>query len=120
MRAAQKKKLQAELLERRRVLVKALKTGQAETRRADDDGPLDLADTATELRNQEFNYSVSEHERAELAGIDAALERLEGGVYGDCEECGEAISEARLKALPWAPLCIKCQEEKEELERFKS
>ena len=115
MRAAQRKKLQEELLGRRRVLMNALKTGQAEKRRGDDDGPLDLADTATELRNQEFNYSVSEKERAELAGIDKALVRIEEGVYGECEECGEKIGDVRLKAIPWAPLCIACQEEKEEL-----
>ena len=113
MRAAQKKKLQAELLERRRELVRAIKASQAEKRRADDDGPLDLADTATELRNQEFNYSLSEHERAELAGVDDALSRIEEGVYGECEECGEKISDVRLKAIPWAPRCIACQEKKE-------
>ncbi|NKB86868.1 MAG: TraR/DksA family transcriptional regulator [Acidobacteria bacterium] len=117
MRAAQKKKIQKQLLERRRELVKALKQDQAEVRRGDDDGPLDLADTATELWNQEFNYSLSEHDRAELAGIDEGLARLEDGSYGECEECGEKISEARLKALPWAPLCIACQKEKEELAR---
>jgi len=117
MRAVQGKKLQEKLITRRRVLVNALKSGQAEKRRADDDGPLDLADTAMELRNQEFNYSVSEKERAELAGIDEALARIEEGVYGECEECGEKITDARLKALPWAPLCIECQEEKEEQAR---
>jgi DnaK suppressor protein len=117
MRAAQRKKLQDELISRRRVLVNALKNGQAEKRRGDDDGPLDLADTAMELRNQEFNYSVSEKERAELAGIDEALVRIDEGVYGECEECGETITDARLKALPSAPLCIECQEKKEELAR---
>jgi DnaK suppressor protein len=117
MRAPQKKKLQEQLLSRRRELVKALKTGQAEKRRGDDDGPLDLADTATELWNQEFNYSLSENDRAELVAIDAALGRIEEGVFGECEECGEEIGDARLKALPWAPLCIACQEKKEELAR---
>jgi DnaK suppressor protein len=117
MRAAQKKKLQEQLLGRRRELVKALKQDQAEVRRGDDDGPLDLADTATELWNQEFNYSLSEKDRNELSGIDEALGRIEEGVYGECEECGEKISDARLKAIPWAPLCISCQEEKEELAR---
>jgi len=117
MRAAKKKKLQDELVSRRRVLMNALKSGQADKRRGDDDGPLDLADTATELRNQEFNYSVSEKERAELAGIDEALVRIEEGVFGECEECGEKITEARLKAILWAPLCIECQEKKEEVAR---
>ena len=78
MRAAQKKKLQAQLLDRRRELVKALKQDQAEVRRGDDDGPLDLADTATELWNQEFNYSLSEKDRTELSGIDEALGRKRG------------------------------------------
>ena len=117
MRAAKKKKLRDGLISRRRVLMNALRSGQAEKRRGDDDGPLDLADKAMELRNQEFNYSVSEKERAELAGIDLALVRIEEGVFGECEECGEKITEARLKAIPWAPLCIDCQEEKEELAR---
>ncbi len=115
MRAVQRKKLEAELLTRRRVLVNALKNGQAEKRRGDDDGPLDLADTAMELRNQEFNYSLSEKERAELVSIDEALVRIDEGVYGECEECGEKITDARLKAIPWAALCITCQEKKEEL-----
>jgi len=117
MRAVQRKKLQEALLSRRRVLANALKSGQAEKRRGDDDGPLDLADTARELRNQEFNYSVAEKERAELAGIDEALARIDDGVFGECEECGEKITDARLKAIPWAPLCIECQEEREEQAR---
>ncbi len=117
MRAAQKKKFREQLLERRRQLVKALKNDQEEHRRGDSDGPLDLADTATELWNQEFNYSLSENDRAELVSIDDALARIDEGTFGECEECGETIGDARLKALPWAALCITCQEEKEELAR---
>ena len=113
MRAAEKKKFKEQLLERRKELVKALRSDQEEQRRGESDGPLDLADTATELWNQEFNYSLSEKERAELAAIDEALGRIEDGSYGDCEECGEKIGEVRLKAIPWAPRCISCQEEKE-------
>jgi len=115
MRAAEKKKFKEQLLERRKGLVRALRSDQEEQRKGESDGPLDLADTATELWNQEFNYSLSEKERAELAAVDDALARIEDGSFGDCEECGEQIGDARLKAIPWAPLCISCQEEKEAL-----
>lgn len=42
--------------------------------------------------------------------IEAALQRIERGVYGDCARCGEPIAEARLKADPAAPLCTACAE----------
>jgi DnaK suppressor protein len=51
-----------------------------------------------------------------LGKIDEAIRRLEDGVYGTCADCGEEIAEARLKALPFATLCVRCQEEQEEKE----
>jgi DnaK suppressor protein len=42
--------------------------------------------------------------------IQSALDRLEGGSYGECMECGDEIALKRLKAIPWAELCIGCQE----------
>ena len=114
MRAALKKKLHALLSERRRELVAVVKRSKETQRRnTGEDGPLDLADTATELYTQEFSYSLSENDRAQLLLIDAALERMENGDFGACEECGEKITETRLKAIPWAALCIGCQERKE-------
>ncbi len=114
MRAVLKKRLRALLDERRRELATAFKRStETQRRNSSEDGPLDLADTATELYAQEFNYSLSENDRARLLLIDAALERIDNGDYGDCEECGEKITETRLKAIPWAALCIECQERKE-------
>jgi len=113
MRAAQRKKFEKELREQRRELAASFKRNQEANRRGNDDGPLDLADTATELYTQEFNYSLSETERSKLLLIDQALERVDNGDYGECQECGEEISEARLKAIPWTPYCIECQEERE-------
>jgi RNA polymerase-binding transcription factor DksA len=43
-----------------------------------------------------------------LAEIEAALEKLEAGTYGQCEDCGQAIAPARLEAMPSARLCIAC------------
>ena len=48
-----------------------------------------------------------------LGQIDQALQRLEGGTYGVCTECGTEIAEARLKAVPFAALCRACQEAQE-------
>jgi DnaK suppressor protein len=49
-----------------------------------------------------------------LLQVDAALERIDNGVYGLCEQCHGAISEARLEALPYTPLCIRCAQKLEE------
>jgi len=47
-------------------------------------------------------------ERRELDDVRLALERLKKGEYGQCERCEQSISSARLRALPWARLCIRC------------
>jgi RNA polymerase-binding transcription factor DksA len=46
--------------------------------------------------------------RETLVDIDAALDKLEAGVYGRCESCGDEIAPARLEAMPAARLCISC------------
>lgn len=51
--------------------------------------------------------------RLALAKIDAALKRLEGGTYGECLDCGEAIATARLEANPTATRCVRCEEARE-------
>jgi DnaK suppressor protein len=49
-----------------------------------------------------------------LRGVEAALRRMGQGTYGECQECGQAISPARLAALPHAETCRPCQERREE------
>ena len=68
------------------------------------------AQTTTEI-NEEF--AMNEHETAELSAIDAALERLAQGLYGQCQDCGATIPEARLAAYPMALRCIACQTQAE-------
>lgn len=48
-----------------------------------------------------------------LRQIDDALERMDHSAYGECENCGKAIPKARLRALPYATLCVACQEQME-------
>ena len=62
---------------------------------------------ATTEMNEEF--AMNEHETAELGAIDAALERLAQGLYGQCSDCGSEIPAARLEAWPMALRCIACQ-----------
>lgn len=50
------------------------------------------------------------HEQTELVATKQALERIENGDYGYCEECGDAIGMARLEVLPEAHLCVGCQD----------
>jgi DnaK suppressor protein len=58
----------------------------------------------------EKELNLLRRERSELAEVGEALERIAEGSYGVCEECGEEISFARLKAVPQTTHCISCQE----------
>jgi DnaK suppressor protein len=62
---------------------------------------------------QEMDFALMQMKAESLGKIDEAIRRLEAGVYGECAECGTEIAEARLKALPFATLCVACQEREE-------
>jgi DnaK suppressor protein len=61
----------------------------------------------------EVDMALMQMKSETLSKIDQAIARLEDGTYGICQECDEEISAARLKALPFAPLCRTCQEDAE-------
>lgn len=75
--------------------------------------PIHMADVGTDSFEQEFTLSLMESEEATLALIEAALERIEDGTYGLCEECGAKIPKKRLDALPYATLCVRCASQRE-------
>jgi YteA family regulatory protein len=104
------------LLEERKRVQAAIENLQEETSGtlSDDAGEQSaydnhLADTATETYDRELDYTLEENSEHVLAGIEAALKRIEEGTYGTCSNCGKQIPEDRLEALPWATLCIDCQ-----------
>lgn|SRR5487761_1083241 len=70
--------------------------------------PIHMADLGSDNFEQEFTLSLMENEEGTLELIELALERIEEGTYGQCDECGGKIPKARLNALPYAPLCVKC------------
>jgi DnaK suppressor protein len=77
---------------------------------------LHMADMATDLYDREFSLELAEGERERLFALDDALKRIDEGIYGKCDSCEGAISRQRLKAMPQAQKCIKCQEEEEKNE----
>ena len=81
-----------------------------------DDFP-DEMDTASSEVNLQFTGRLREREQGLLSKIDAALEKIEEGHYGECMSCGEEIGTPRLKARPVAELCIECKAEEEKIER---
>lgn len=83
----------------------------------EDDSIKDLGDQANTAYTREFFFELGNGDRRVLRDVVSALQRIEDGSYGSCERCGEAISEKRLEALPFARYCITCQRVVEEEER---
>jgi DnaK suppressor protein len=70
--------------------------------------PIHMADIGSDNFEQEFTLTLMQSEEDTLTHIEAALERIEEGTYGQCELCGIRIPKARLNALPYATTCVKC------------
>ncbi|MEP0324141.1 RNA polymerase-binding protein DksA [Bauldia litoralis] len=77
----------------------------------------DLADRASSETDRSIELRARDRQRKLIAKIDAALQRIEDGTYGYCEETGEPISLKRLDARPIATLSIEAQERHERRER---
>ena len=70
----------------------------------------DAVEFAVKALEQDVSAATLELRTGMLKEIDGALDRVESGTYGECEDCGEAINPERLKAIPWARYCVPCQE----------
>lgn len=75
----------------------------------------DLADVALDSAHEEVTSQMAEVESRELVQIEEALQRIQHGGYGACAECDKPIPLARLEALPYATMCIRCQIEQEKI-----
>lgn len=102
--------------QRDEILGNARKTLSGEIHLDPDDFP-DEIDTASSEMNLAFQGRLRERERGLLNKINAAIERIEDGVFGECVTCGEDISLKRIQARPMAQLCIDCKAEQEQQER---
>ena len=73
----------------------------------------DAGDLATISHDRDLLYNLHEGGFERLRFIQEAIKALDRGQYGECSSCGEEIKEKRLEAVPWATMCIRCQEETE-------
>ena len=65
------------------------------------------------ITERDLEFALDARETAELAAVDAALKRIEDGVYGQCADCGVDIPAPRLHAAPEAARCVHCQDKRE-------
>ena len=79
----------------------------------------DLLDQAFAESDTSFAFRIKEREGRLIQKIEEALELIEEGTFGICEECGEEISEGRLMARPVTTLCIQCKRRMEAQERIR-
>lgn len=74
-----------------------------------------IADDATEVFENAKNHALRQNLQRLLGQVNDALAKFDRGTYGLCEDCGDRIDRARLKAIPYAALCLKCQQQRERL-----
>lgn len=77
------------------------------------DNTIDLAEDGTDAFDRQFALLLASSEHDAVFEIDEALQRLEDGTYGMCQQCFKAIDVSRLKALPFVKMCVSCQSEAE-------
>lgn len=72
-----------------------------------------MADAASNIFDRERDLSLEQNIQDMLSQVGEALRRIAAGNYGRCTNCGKLMNEARLRAIPYADLCIDCKEEEE-------
>ena len=78
---------------------------------------LHMADVASDNYDREFSLSLADNEQKMLNRINDALEKIDNNTFGLCELCEKKITKTRLKAVPYAELCVPCQEKQEKKKR---
>lgn len=104
-----------QLLKMREEVLKESQRVYAESQTLGKDGVPDIGDMSANSYNQEVLMNLSETQRARVRDIDAALERIDQGVYGLCMRCEEEISPRRMEVRPFSRYCVEC---KAEVEKF--
>ncbi len=99
------------LLERRSELMQTAGLKPLQTSMDHNNGRQgDMADQATGNNEVHIHLRLKQTDAKILQAIDEALLRIEDGTFGTCRDCGEAIAEPRLQAIPWTRVCISCKE----------
>jgi DnaK suppressor protein len=112
-----KEELAAELRRRRYLLFREVVESENDVRAIIEDRDSELEENAQKERIATVTRRLTERDQNMIRQINAAIERMEAGVYGECEDCGGEIGVARLRALPTAALCIDCATQQEKRQR---
>lgn len=78
---------------------------------------LHMADMASDSYERDFTFDLVNNEQELIYKIDESLRRIDEGVYGSCQVCGKKISKARLNIVPYATLCVPCQQKEEKVKK---
>lgn len=113
MRKALLKNARERLTEMKKQILREINDDLKQGREGAKDDGMDTYDLASEERDREINFILSDREREKLQAVEDALERIQDGSYGICESCESEIAPGRLEALPFTRLCVSCQSERE-------
>jgi len=117
MNKTQLKKFRTLLEEKRDEIVKRAQQTLTEDMALDASELPDEMDLASTEYLQSFTFRLRGREKSFLSKIQKAIEKIDQGDFGNCEECGEEISLKRLEARPETSLCIRCKEAQEREEK---
>ena len=105
------------LLARKKEILRNAQRTLSEDMTLESDDLPDEMDLASSEYLQSFTFRLRGREKTFLSKIDHALAKIEGGTFGLCEQCDEAISPKRLEARLETTLCIRCKEDQERMEK---
>ena len=94
-------------------LIKSINRGRLAAEEIKLENTEDEGDRASISHDRDLLYNIHEGGFARLRSIQEAIRIIDRGHYGECTRCRTDIDEKRLDAVPWATLCIRCQEETE-------
>lgn len=121
MSAIELEEFRERLVEERRRVQEALEFLRQESPGSLEDDTQELSmrddhigDLATATFDRELDEGLEEGAERRLEQVEHALARIDEGTYGICEACGRPIAEERLRAVPWATLCIDDQRKREQ------
>jgi DnaK suppressor protein len=111
--------IKQDLEKKRSALNSAIHSGMDSTRNSDQRREMfkDPYGSASLTHDDEVAAALVDRRGRELKDIDRALEEVEAGRYGICRECGDEIAPARLRVMPFAIRCVRCQASQEGLRR---
>lgn len=106
-------RFRAALESRRSELRRSVAQLQHYERTKEDEAAADVLDRAGSCHSKDIVAHRIASERGLLRNVEAALQRIGDGTFGECVSCGKEINRKRLEAVPWARYCIECQEKLE-------